>query len=210
MPSTNRALMAQARQSLKGRWTLAALVTLVYMLLILCFKAIPGLGWIGILIISGPYLLGWSIFFLSLSRKQEARLSQLFEGFYHFGNALAAYLLMTLFIILWTILLFIPGVVACLSYSQTFFILADNPQRGGLEALRESKSMMKGNRWKLFCLLWRFLGWFLLAILTLGIGYLWVMPYLGTTLAHFYDELNPRVESPSMEMEEPVSQLIQY
>jgi len=49
--------------------------------------------------------------------------------------------------------------------------------------------MMKGNRWKLFCLFWRFFGWFLLGILSLGIGFLWIMPYLQTTLARFYDDL---------------------
>ncbi len=102
--------------------------------------------------------------------------------------------MMTLFIILWTLLFIIPGVVATLSYSQTFFILADDPQLKGSEALRKSKAMMKGNRWKLFCLLWRFFGWFLLGILSMGIGFLWIVPYLATTLAHFYNDLKGETE----------------
>ena len=194
MATENRTLMTQARESLKGHWGVAVMGNAIYMIIMILFQGIPRVGWIGTLIIGGPYLLGYSIFFLSLSRKQEPRLSHLFEGFYHFADALVAYLLMTLFIILWTLLFIIPGVVASLSYSQTFFILADNRQLKGSEALRESRAMMKGNRWKLFCLCWRFFGWFLLGILSMGIGFLWIVPYLATSLAHFYNDLKGETE----------------
>ncbi len=207
MATENRTLMAQARESLKGHWGVAVGGNAIYMILMILFQSIPRVGWIGALIIGGPYLLGYSIFFLSLSRKQNPRLAQLFEGFYHFADALVAYLLMTLFIILWTLLFIIPGVVASLSYSQTFFILADNPQLKGSEALRESRAMMKGNRWKLFCLFWRFFGWFLLGILSLGIGFLWIFPYLATTMTHFYNDLKGETE-PSF-VPGPMPELIQ-
>lgn len=207
MLTGNRALMIQARESLRGHWGVAVGANAIYMIFMIFFQCIPRVGWIGALIIGGPYLLGWSVFFLSLSRKQEARLAQLFEGFNRFADALVAYLLMTLFIILWTLLLIIPGVVASLSYSQTFFILADNPQLKGSEALRKSKALMKGNRWKLFFLLWRFFGWFLLGILSIGIGFLWIMPYLAATLAHFYDDL--KGEGAPFPMERPFPQFIQ-
>ncbi len=207
MAITNRDLMTQARESLKGHWGVAVGGNAIYLILIILFQSIPRVGWIGTLIIGGPYLLGWSAFFLSLSRKEEPRLAQLFEGFYHFANALVAYFLMTLFIILWTLLFIIPGFVAILSYSQTFFILADDPQLKGSEALRKSKAMMKGNRWKLFCLLWRFFGWFLLGVLSMGIGFLWIVPYLATTMAHFYNDLKGETE-PSV-VPGPVPELIQ-
>lgn len=207
MPTENRALMTQARESLKGHWGIAVGGNAIYMILMILFQGIPRVGWIGALIIGGPYLLGWSLFFLSLTRKQEVRLAQLFEGFNRFADALVAYLLMALFIILWTLLFIIPGVVACLSYSQAFFILADNPRLKGSEALRKSKSMMKGNRWRLFCLFWRFFGWFLLGVLSGGIGFLWIMPYMAATLAHFYDDL--KGEGASFSMERPFPQFIQ-
>lgn len=187
--TTNRELMARARQSLKGRWGLAVGGNVIYMILSMMIGAIPKVGWIGNLIIGGPLIVGWAAFFLSLSRKEEARLSQLFDGFNQFVHAFLAYLLMTIFIILWTLLLIIPGIVACLSYSQTFFLLVENPKMEGLEALRQSKALMKGNRLKLFYLFWRFFGWCLLGLLTLGIGFLWIMPYMQTTLAGFYDDL---------------------
>lgn len=207
MLTANRDLMQQAREALKGRWGLALGGNVIYMILGLLIGSIPRVGWIGSLIIGGPLLLGCTTFFLSLSRKQDAQLSQLFEGFQNFTRALVAYLLMILFVLLWTILLVIPGIVAALSYSQTFFILSENPKMESSDALRKSKAIMKGNRWKLFCLFWRFFGWFLLGILSLGIGFLWIIPYLITTSARFYDDLKAGDGLPVVE--EVVSQPVQ-
>lgn len=195
MQTTNRDLMQQAREVLRGHWGLAVAGSLIYFILGALIQCIPLVGWIGGLIIGGPLLLGLAGFFLSISRKQEANLAQLFDGFQNFPRALITYILMLLFIILWTFLFIIPGIVAALSYSQTFFLLSENPQMDALDLLRKSKALMKGNRWKLFCLFWRFFGWFLLCILSMGIGFLWFMPYLQTSLARFYEDL--KGESPS-------------
>jgi uncharacterized membrane protein len=191
--------MFQARESLKNRWGLAVGGNVVYLILVVLIQMVPKIGWIASLILGGPLLLGWSVFFLSFSRKQDAQIAQIFEGFNRFVNGLAAYLLMSLFILLWTLLFIIPGIVAYLSYSQAFFILAENPQLEGREALRRSKTLMKGNRLKLFFLFWRFFGWFLLGVASLGIGFLWIMPYLGTTLARFYDDLQQNAGPVPME-----------
>jgi len=191
--------MLQARESLKNRWGLAVGGNVVYLILVVLIQMVPKIGWIASLILGGPLLLGWSVFFLSFSRKQDAQIAQIFEGFNRFVNGLAAYLLMSLFILLWTLLFIIPGIVAYLSYSQAFFILAENPQLEGREALRRSKTLMKGNRLKLFFLFWRFFGWFLLGVASLGIGFLWIMPYLGTTLARFYDDLQQNAGPVPME-----------
>ncbi|MBA4394133.1 MAG: hypothetical protein C0407_11320 [Desulfobacca sp.] len=204
MLTMNRDLIIQARESLKNRWGLAVGGNVIYLILVVLVQCVPKVGWIAHLIIGGPLLIGWSVFFLSLSRRQDALISQLFDGFNRFVNGLVAYLLMSLFILLWSLLLIIPGIIACLSYSQTFFILAENPQMEGLEALRKSKILMKGNRWKLFFLFWRFFGWFLLGILSLGIGFLWIMPYLATTLAGFYDDL--KIGAGPVSMEGPIVQ----
>jgi uncharacterized membrane protein len=189
MLTINRDLMVQARESLRGRWGLAVGGNVIYLILGVLIQCIPLVGWIGGFIIGGPLLLGLAGFFLTFSRKQEAKLSQLFDGFQNFPRALIAYILMVLFILLWTLLFIIPGIVAALSFSQTFFLLSENPQMEGLDVLQKSKAMMRGNRWKLFCLFWRFFGWCLLGILSLGIGFLWIMPYIQTTMARFYDDL---------------------
>jgi uncharacterized membrane protein len=72
---------------------------------------------------------------------------------------------------------------------MTFFILADDESIGGCDAMKKSRKMMYGYKWKYFCLLCRFFGWFLLCILTFGIGYLWLGPYIRVSAAKFYEEL---------------------
>ena len=81
---------------------------------------------------------------------------------------------------------------ATFAYSQIFFILADRPATGALEAIRQSVQMMLGFKWKKFCLECRFIGWGLLAILTCGIGWLWLYPYMMTANAQFYEDVRTR------------------
>ncbi|MFA7209751.1 MAG: DUF975 family protein [Parcubacteria group bacterium] len=189
MRTENAALMKMARESLKGKWGLAIGASVVYCLLVTGVQLVPRVGWIGSLLITGPMIFGVTVFFLALSRNQDAKLEQLFAGFNNFGNSLAAYLLISIFVFLWALLLIVPGIIAALSYAMTFYIMADDKSIGATEAIRRSKKMMDGYKWKLFCLKFRFLGWALLAILTCGIGLLWLMPYVDTSMAKFYDDI---------------------
>jgi len=185
----NRTLMTQARESLMGKWGLAIGTLVVYGLIMLCLNLIPIAGAVVSILIAGPMAIGLAIFALSISRKQDSKLSQIFNGFDKFGVGLGAYLLQMIFIILWLLLLIVPGIIAALSYSLTFYIIAENNSIGPLEAIKKSKEMMQGNKGKLFCLGCRFIGWALLCILTLGIGLLWLMPYAMVSFAKFYDDV---------------------
>ena len=189
MKNENVVLMQMARESLKGKWGLAIGTLVVYFLIAVVLQIIPIVGPIAPLIISGPFAIGLAVFSLSISRNQDAKLEQIFQGFNNFGTALGAYLLMILFILLWTLLLIIPGIISGISYSMTFYILADDNSIGAMEAIDKSKKMMDGYKWKYFCLGLRFLGWALLCILTLGIGFLWLMPYMQVSMAKFYDDV---------------------
>ncbi len=189
MNTENVVLMRMARESLKGKWGLAIGGFVVYMLICLSLQLIPIAGPIASLIIMGPLVLGLSIFSLAISRNQEAKLEQIFQGFNNFGTALGAYLLMLLFVLLWTLLLIVPGIIAALSYSLTFYILADDNSIGAMDAIKKSKKMMDGYKWKYFCMGLRFLGWAILCVFTLGIGFLWLMPYMQVSLAKFYDDV---------------------
>ncbi len=192
MKTENVVLMRMSRESLKGKWGLAIGTFVVYILVIGSIQAItqffPIAGLLS-LIIAGPFALGMAIFALTLSRNQDARLEQIFHGFNNFGTSLGAYLLMVLFVILWTLLLIIPGIIAALSYSMTFYILADDNSIGAMDAIDKSKIMMNGYKWKYFCLGLRFFGLALLCILTLGIGLLWLFPYMQVSMAKFYDDV---------------------
>ncbi len=194
----NSEITRQARELLRGRWGLPIAFSLLLSLLIVIpanlvsgFSRVNYSGNIVTLIIGGPLALGGVIFYLSFCRGGEASLGMLFAGFKYFSKALTAYLLMAVFTCLWLLLLIVPGIIAAYRYSQTFYLLADDKTLGPLEAIRKSKQLMVGRKWKLFCLGLRFVGWNLLCILTLGIGLLWLWPYMAASFARFYDDLAP-------------------
>ena len=143
-----------------------------------------------IILITGPFIAGWFGFFLGIAQEGTARLELLFVGFQRFWKSFGTYFFYTLFIYLWTLLFIVPGIIAAFRYAMAFFIIADDEDCGALEAISRSKEMMKGNKWKLFCLCWRFFGWWLLAVFfTFGIGFLWLIPYIQTSLAKFYEDV---------------------
>ena len=96
---------------------------------------------------------------------------------------------MMLKVFLWSLLLVVPGIIKGYAYSQAFYLLNDNKKLGYKEALEESEKMMDGHKWELFVLQLSFIGWSLLAVLTCGIGFLWLTPYMNTTLANYYEDL---------------------
>jgi uncharacterized membrane protein len=134
------------------------------------------------------------IFYLHYTRRGTPALDMLFVGFRYFGKALALYFLMLLFVLLWMLLLIIPGIIAGFSYSQAWYLLANDPSLGAMEAIGRSKAMMQGHKGRLFCLALRFIGWGLLCVLTLGIGLLWLVPYMSTSMACFHNDLLPPKE----------------
>lgn len=91
---------------------------------------------------------------------------------------------------MWSLLLLIPGIVKSYSYAMTSYILADNPALSPSEAIRQSELIMKGNKMRLFCLHFSFLLWSLLSVMTLGIGFLWLTPYMNASTAAFYREVS--------------------
>ena len=127
------------------------------------------LSGIYVLLVTGAFTLGITLFFLALFRRQRVSVSDIFLGFERFGKALGLMLFQGLFIFLWTMLFVVPGIIAAIRYSQAFFVLADNPDKGIRECMDESKRMMKGNKAKYFCLSLSFIGWALLASIPVGI-----------------------------------------
>lgn len=121
---------------------------------------------------------------------KEASIGSVFGYFRFWKTAFCAKFLQVLYISLWSLLFIIPGIIASYSYAMTPYILAENPNLRASEAIEISKQMMEGNRWRLFCLQWSFIGWELLCLLTLGIGKLWLVPYTQAATAAFYREIS--------------------
>lgn len=195
MNTPNTTLMSEARKSLDGNWGLAVGAFLVLGLISGVAQVVPVIGWIGAIIIGGPLALGAAIFSLSLSRRENPRFEQIFEGFKRFELALGAYLLMVVYVFLWTLLFIIPGIIAGISYSQTFFIIAEDDSISASQALEKSKQMMEGHKAKYFRMMLRFMGLSILCIFTLGIGFLFLMPYVQVSCANFHQDINDDFEA---------------
>ena len=134
---------------------------------------------------------GYSRFNLDLvDRQKEPEIGILFGYFKFWKTTAAASFLQGLYVFLWSLLFIIPGIVAGYSYAMTDYILAEHPELTAGEAIEQSKAMMYGNRFRLFCLQFSFVGWDLLCALTLGIGNLWLRPYKQAAEAAFYRDIS--------------------
>ena len=149
--------------------------------------------------------IGYRRFHLNLIDNREASLRDLFQYFYRWRTVLIANLLQLIYITIGIFLFVVPGILAIYNYSMTSYILAENPELTASEALRKSKEMMKGNRWRFFCLEISFIGWDILCAFTLGIGQLWLLPYKETAGAAFYREISETWNEPAEYMLEDVS-----
>jgi len=135
--------------------------------------------------------IGYARFNLNLiDREKEAEVGALFAYFAYWKTAVKAKLLQATHIFLWSLLFVIPGIVVGFSYAMTDYVLAEHPEMTAREAIESSKQMMSGNRFRLFCLQLSFIGWDILASLTLGIGHLWLTPYKQAATAAFYREVS--------------------
>lgn len=142
-----------------------------------------------LLVIGGAVSLGYAKFNLNLINRNGAKIEDLFSQFGLFKKAFVMNFLRGLFIFLWSLLLVVPGIIATFSYAMAPYILYENPEMTGREALAASKELMQGNKWRLFCLSFSFIGWAILCGLTLGIGGLFLHPYVEASWAAFYREI---------------------
>lgn len=127
---------------------------------------------------------------LDLIDGRDGELGQIFSKAPMFGKAFWLRLRINIFTFLWTLLFIIPGLIKSYAYSMAGFILTENPEMTAKEAMEVSQKMMRGNKWRLFCLNLSFIGWNILGVLSLGIGMLWVNPYHNAAVAAFYDEIS--------------------
>lgn len=185
----NHKLRANARAQLKGNWGKPILVSFLYGIITIMISAIPFFGGLINLLVIGSFMVGSSMYALKFKRSENPDTVILFEGFKNYGSTLGLYLWYSLWVFLWSLLLIIPGIIKGLAYSMCFNIMADNPHIGIRNALSLSKKITYGYKGKLFMLQLGFIGWALLSILTLGIGLLWLIPYIAITYANFYDQL---------------------
>ena len=140
-------------------------------------------------ILGGTVQLGYVQILLKQYHHQDFEVKDLFSQFHRFKQGFLMNLLRGLYVFLWTLLFIIPGIVKGYSYAMTPFIMADNPEMTAKEAITASTELMDGHKGDLFMLGLTFIGWDILATLTLGIGHLWLNPYKNAAYAAFYRDL---------------------
>ena len=176
----------------RDTWALMVTITIVSVLLAI--------------VVGGAVLLGQATFYLNLINRRKARFGDLFSQFHRLWDGLRMQILVGLLVLLWSLLLFIPGIIATYRYAMVSYLMAEFPELRVRDAIRESKRLMHGNKWRLFCLHFSFIGWSLLAMFTpLSIGYFWLNPYRAAAEIGFYMDVTGRSQlrqqSPSMNME---------
>ena len=133
--------------------------------------------------------LGFAGYTLRVINRQPAGISDLFAYARMFLKAWGLSFMIGLFVGLWSLLLWIPGIIAAYRYSQATYLLAENPDKGIMECIRESKAMMVGHKMDKFVLDLSFIPWYLLTAVTCGLAGLYVTPYTAITDAAFYNTL---------------------
>jgi uncharacterized membrane protein len=177
---------------LQGRWSAPAIFTLVEMVICIVAGSLFG-GLLSLFALPMEY--SYRIAFLDNKRTgADFKVEKLFDGYKDFLRIFGTLLLQGVYIILWSLLLFVPGVIKSISYSQTNYILKDNPELSFNAAIERSMAMMEGHKMQYFLLSLSFIGWILLAIITCGILSLWVNPYICATNAHFYEYVKEEYE----------------
>jgi uncharacterized membrane protein len=191
----NSELRAEARASLQGKWGISAVILLIYLVIVGIGELIPFVSFLFTFLIGVVLAYGLLVTFLKSFRGQDPEIGDMFLGFQNYGKVLGTMLLMYLYCFLWSLLLVIPGIIKGYSYAMTPYLLYDNPSLSAEELICTSMKMMKGHKMKLFLLDLSFIGWALLCILTLCIGFLWLVPYTYSARAAFYEDLRTAAEA---------------
>lgn len=168
-------------------------------------------------VLTGLFTSGEKYFYLKISCGQPVTVNDVFYGFQLFPNkailiqlflTLCIYIsmvpmtilsymvvrdpkdaMLTLFYSLSLIFYGLVTMILSLLYSQAFYLLHDFPNYSAKELLAMSRKLMKGSKGRLFYLIMSFIPLLMLGILSCGIAYLWLMPYINATMAEFFLDL---------------------
>lgn len=132
---------------------------------------------------------GFTIFILNTVRGTNACYGNLLDGFGLWWRIILLKIVTGIFVFLWSLLLFVPGVIAEYRYRMAIYILIDHPEMSVMDCIRESKRMMSGHKWELFILDLSFIGWTILSSISM-VGWfvsIFTTPYFALTYAQYYE-----------------------
>lgn len=187
----NRAqLKAMSKKQIKGNIGILFLILLIIVAISLAASIIPVVGSLASTFILTPaFSLSVAVIYINLTKNKDPEVVDVFIGFHDFWSSFKVSFLTGLLVFLWSLLFIIPGIVKSYSYSMAMYILAENKGMSAREAISRSKELMYGHKADLFVLQLSFIGWAILGSLTLGILYIWLVPYMSATYANFYNSI---------------------
>jgi len=189
-------LKTLAKSQIKGNIGVLFVISFIVAMVSGLAVTIPVVGSIALaLVVTPAFSIAVITIYLNLTKHMTPEIGELFAHFNKFWGAFKVTFLTGLFTALWSLLFVIPGIIKAFSYSMAMYILAENPEIGALEAINRSKAMMDGHKMELFVLELSFIGWHLLGMVTLGIAYVWVIPYISATTANFYNSIKNTVNA---------------
>lgn len=198
-------MRAAGRADLSGRWGESAMLTFILVLISAFVNATVGQGlnlWVTGLsslatILLFPMGWGYSVSFLTNHRgadRDPFDLDILFTSYRKSSRIFSTLILQNLIIIIGLVLLIVPGIYFALAFAMTDYLLFDHPELKNMAALRRSKEMMVGHKSELLWLLLSFIGWGILCLFTLGIGFFWLKPYANSSMVNFYETVKAEYE----------------
>ena len=195
-------LKFNAKQQIKGKIGTLFVISLIVGLITGAASAIPSVGSVvNAFFLSPAFSIALVMIYLNVANGIDVQIGDVFNGFSYFWGAFKVSFFTTLFTFLWSILLIVPGIIKSFSYAMAMYIWSENKEMGALEAINKSKKMMDGHKMDYFVLGLSFIGWILLGCITLGIALIYVIPYMETTMANFYNSIK---DSEPVQIETPV------
>lgn len=138
-----------------------------------------------------PLAIGIYVYLLNFVRDKRYTVQDIFSQYKNFIPVILINFLVGLFVMLGFFALIIPGIILALSYSMVSYLVAD----GSLDiwgTLKESRRMMKGYKWNYFVFNLSFLGWLFLGVISLGIVFIYVIPYFNIANTLYYEEIRKK------------------
>lgn len=172
-----------------SKWLYGVLVCLITAL-VSCVVTAP-IGFIIALLVGGPIFYGAKRLYLRQARDGGAmNMKEILCGFREdYGGVFLLSLMLAVFILLWSLLLVVPGVIKALSWSMAYYVKNDHPEYDWKQCMQASAQLTEGHKGEIFMLELSFIGWYLVGSLCLGVGTLWVRAYNEATMAQCYEWL---------------------
>lgn len=189
----------KAKETIKGKiWTFIAPVLLILVITSLIIgivnvifgesSSIANMIKVILEIALLPITIGLTSYYVKIVRGKAFEFSEIFNWYNLFWPIFVLFFLIGLFTTLWSLLFIIPGIIATISYKMAPYIFVDG-EHDGATCIKKSKELMNGYKADYFVFQLSFLGWIILGMFTLGILYIWLIPYMCAAEVIYYNEL---------------------